>query len=32
MTKVIWLPNETGYSYCEFVAWWVIFNIQSAVD
>ncbi len=20
MTKVIWLPNETDYSYCEFVA------------
>ncbi len=20
MTKVVWLPNETDYSYCEFVA------------
>ncbi len=20
MTKVVWLPNETGYSYCDFVA------------
>ncbi len=20
MTKVVWLPNETGYSYCEFVS------------
>ncbi len=20
MTKVVWLPNETNYSYCEFVA------------
>ncbi len=19
MTKVVWLPNETDYSYCEFV-------------
>ena len=20
MTKLVWLPNETDYSYCEFVA------------
>ncbi len=32
MTKVVWLPNETDYSYCEFVVPYTPYSVIRGVS